>query len=223
MKIGYARVSTRTQKLAPQINALNEAGCDKIYKECLSGVIRKNSVLTELVRILKEGDELVVTRLDRLGRSLRHFLSLTETLKEKGIKLKVLHENIDTDTAHGQFVMNLFAMLAELEREWIRDRTRKGLAVAKASGKKSGRKPGKYKGICDPRTARNRKMALHMKEKEKMSYKEICEHFNITMNTAYTWVYLQKRLEAKEEKERLKKLNIQPNSMKEPLNNSESE
>jgi DNA invertase Pin-like site-specific DNA recombinase len=139
MLIGYARVSTEDQNLNLQRDALQNAGCEQIYTDHISGTKATRPGLTDALSHLRTGDTLVVWRLDRLGRSLRHLIDTVTDLQEDGIGFKSLTENIDTTTSGGKLVFHIFGALAEFEREIIRERTQAGLAAARARGKKGGR------------------------------------------------------------------------------------
>lgn len=140
MVIGYARVSTNEQSLDMQIDALTKAGCERIFSEKISGSKDVRRELAMLLLTLRSGDTLIVYKLDRLGRSLRHLLLLTQNFQQKGIIFKSLNENIDTTSPTGKLIFNIFAMLAEFERDIIRERTNAGLAAARARGRIGGRK-----------------------------------------------------------------------------------
>src|SRR5690349_21158711 len=139
MDIGYARVSTGEQTLDLQLDALHKAGCGKIYQEMASGAKADRPVLDEALRYLRAGDTLVVWRLDRLGRSLKHLIAVVAELAERGIGFKSLTEQIDTTTSGGKLVFHVFGALAEFERELIQERTHAGLAAARARGRVGGR------------------------------------------------------------------------------------
>jgi DNA invertase Pin-like site-specific DNA recombinase len=139
MLIGYARVSTIDQTLALQRDALTEAGCEKILTDTASGSVAERPGLTEALTFARSGDTLVVWRLDRLGRSLRHLIDTVATLKERGIHFRSLQEQIDTATSGGKLVFHFFGALAEFERDLIRERTQAGLIAARARGKFGGR------------------------------------------------------------------------------------
>src|SRR5690242_4958981 len=128
MKIGYARVSTEEQNLDLQLDALTRAGCEKIYQEKVSGMKTHRVELSKLLVQLRAGDTLVIWKLDRLGRSLQHLVELTHELLEKEVGLQSLSDPIDTTTAQGRLVFNIFASLAQFERDLIRERTMAGLA-----------------------------------------------------------------------------------------------
>jgi len=142
MKIGYARVSTRDQNLELQLDALTQAGCELIYQEKASGALAARVELDKLLLQVRPGDTVYIYKLDRLGRSLKHLLDLVADLQRRDIGLISLTDAINTASAQGRLVLNLFASLAEFERELIRERTLAGLAAARARGRVGGRKPG---------------------------------------------------------------------------------
>lgn len=139
MLIGYARVSTQDQKPQLQLDALKAAGCERIFEEKASGAQRERPALQEALSFLREGDTLVVWKLDRLARSLRQLIDTIEKLEERGIGLRSLTEAIDTTTSGGRLVFHIFGALAEFERSIIRERTVAGLASARARGRLGGR------------------------------------------------------------------------------------
>lgn len=140
--IGYARVSTQDQKLDLQIEALRAAGCGKIFTDIASGAKAKRPGLDDALAYLREGDTLVVWKIDRLGRSVSHLIRTVDGLRDRGVSFRSLNDAaMDTTTSSGKLVFNLFAVLADFERDLIRDRTRAGLAVAKARGRSGGRRP----------------------------------------------------------------------------------
>jgi DNA invertase Pin-like site-specific DNA recombinase len=138
--LGYARVSTPEQDLALQLDALEAAGCDRIFSDIASGAKAERPDLVRLLDYVRAGDTLVVWKLDRLGRSMRHLVETVESLKERDVHFRSLQENIDTSTATGKLIFHIFAALAEFERDLIRDRTEAGLAAARARGRVGGRK-----------------------------------------------------------------------------------
>ena len=142
MKIGYARISTRDQSLSMQTEALKAAGCVKIHEEVASGAKTVRPVLDEIIRNLREGDTVVIWKLDRLGRNLAHLIHLTTVLLEKKVGLISLNDPIDTTTSQGRMIFGIFASLAEFERELIRERTSAGLVSARARGRNGGRPKG---------------------------------------------------------------------------------
>jgi DNA invertase Pin-like site-specific DNA recombinase len=139
MLIGYARVSTQDQDPTLQLDALNQAGCEKVFTEKASGAQRDRPQLTAAIDYMRPGDTLVVWKLDRLARSLRQLIDTVEALQTKGIGLRSLTELMDTTTSGGTLIFHIFGALAEFERSVIRERTRAGLASAKARGKLGGR------------------------------------------------------------------------------------
>lgn len=141
MMIGYARVSTQDQNLDLQTEALTRAGCEKIYEDKISGIRAERPGLTRALEMLREGDTLVVWKLDRLGRSVKQLVDMVGELHKQGIQFKSLTDAIDTGTPAGRFFFHVMASLAEMERELIIERTRAGLDAAKQLGRKGGRKP----------------------------------------------------------------------------------
>lgn len=140
MLIGYARVSTRDQNLELQTQALEAAGCDKIFTDKTSGSKTERQGLQEALDFLRPGDVLVVWKLDRLGRSIMHLVTLVESLRVKDIQFKSLTDSIDTSTPSGRFFFNVMASLAQMERELIVERTQAGLKAARELGRIGGRK-----------------------------------------------------------------------------------
>lgn len=139
MSFGYARVSTTQQDEAPQRDALEAAGVDRVYVDHASGATESRPALDDLLGQLRAGDTVVIWRLDRLGRSLRHLIDLVAELEQRGVGLRSLTESIDTATPGGKLVFHVFAALAEFERDLIRERTQAGLAAARARGRVGGR------------------------------------------------------------------------------------
>lgn len=141
MDIGYARVSTGDQNLDLQERALRDAGVAKIFTDKVSGAAATRPGLDKALAALSQGDVLVVWRLDRLGRSLPHLISVVTGLGERGVGFRALHDNIDTTTAQGRLVFHMMGALAEFERALISERTQAGLRAAKARGERLGRRP----------------------------------------------------------------------------------
>lgn len=140
MKIGYARVSTKGQSLEVQIKALTAAGCEKIFAEKLTGRLQSRPELDTCLNFIREGDTLVVYKLDRLGRSLKNIIMLLEDFKKKGIQFISLQDNISTEGATGQLMANILGAFAQFERDLIYERTQDGRRIAKEKGVKFGRK-----------------------------------------------------------------------------------
>ncbi len=141
MLIGYVRVSTNDQNTELQRNALECAGCELIFEDKISGTKSDRPGLKKLLRTLSAGDTLVVWKLDRLGRSMRHLVVLVEELRERGVNFRSLTDAIDTSTPMGRFFFHVMGALAEMERELIVERTRAGFAAARQEGRNGGRKP----------------------------------------------------------------------------------
>lgn len=183
MRIGYARVSTKDQNFVLQEDALKQAGCEKVFREIVSGAKTSRPVLNDLLSRLRKGDVLVVWKLDRLGRSLDHLVKLANELMERNIDLISLNDPVDTTTPQGRLVFNIFAALAEFERDLIRERTQAGLKAARARGRKGGRP----RGI--PTKAKATAMAAETLYKEgELSVQEICGQLNISKPTLYRYL-----------------------------------
>src|SRR5215212_6101191 len=182
MLIGYARVSTNEQNLDLQRDALHKAGCAEIYTDNVSGTKATRPGLTEALSHLREGDTLVVWRLDRLGRSLRHLIDTITAIDERGVGFKSLTENIDTTTSGGKLVFHIFGALAEFEREIIRERTQAGLASARSRGKVGGRPKA-----LTPKEVR---MLRNMAADKSLTVSDICKTLSIGRTTFYRYVKL---------------------------------
>ena len=183
MLLGYARVSTKDQNLDLQIDALTKAGCELLFKDIISGAKAQRPALNKMLEQARKGDIIIVWKLDRLGRSLKHLVELISMFIDKGIGFKSLNDNIDTTTAQGRLIFNIFASLAEFERDLISERTKAGLEAARARGKKGGRPKGLSK------QAQLTAMACETLYKEqKLSISEICKQLNISRNTLYSYL-----------------------------------
>src|SRR3712207_2977755 len=180
MLIGYARVSTEDQNLDLQRDALKNAGCEQIFTDTVSGTKAERKGLTGALSHLRAGDTLVVWRLDRLGRSLRHLIDTITALHDRGVGFKSLQENIDTTTSGGKLVFHIFGALAEFEREIIRERTQAGLASARSRGKVGGR----------PKTlsAKKLQMLRNMAADKSLAVADICKTLGIGRTTFYRYV-----------------------------------
>lgn len=179
MRIGYARVSTQDQNPDLLLDALAGAGCEQVFHEKVSGRIRARPELEACLRTLRQGDTLVVWRLDRLGRSLKDLVEIVHGLESQGIAFQSLTESIDTSSAGGRLIFHVFGALAEFEHNLIADRTRAGLASARARGRKGGRRPKLSKGDV--------KKAAAMLQNPDITKTEVAEHFGVsrvTLNTA---------------------------------------
>lgn len=183
MKIGYARVSTKDQNLSLQIDALKKEGCQLIFKEKVSGAKAERIELNKMIDQIRHGDIVIIWKLDRLGRSLRDLVELVGTLLDKGAGLKSLNDPIDTTTPQGRLIFNIFASLAEFERDIIRERTRAGLEAARVRGRKGGRP----KGLSSE--AQKTAMAAESLYKEgKLTVSEISKKLNISKSTLYSYL-----------------------------------
>jgi len=180
LRIGYARVSTGEQKMDLQLDALEEAGVDRVYQETTSGAAKERPKLERCLEELREGDTLVVWRLDRFGRSLKDLVSKMETLEEKGVDFVSLTEGIDTTTAQGRLTFHIFGALAEFERELGRERTMAGLRAARERGRTGGR----------PRALKEEDLpqVQALMRDPGVSTQQICERFGISKATLYRYV-----------------------------------
>jgi DNA invertase Pin-like site-specific DNA recombinase len=180
MLIGYARISTLDQTPALQQDALRAAGCERIFTDTASGVRTDRPGLTDALGHLRQGDTLVVWRLDRLGRSLEHLIETIRYLEQQGIHFKSLQEQLDTATSGGKLVFHVFGALAEFERDLIRERTKAGLEAARARGRLGGR-PRKL-------TSRKVELLLRVAADKRTSVTGICEALRISRSTFYRYV-----------------------------------
>jgi DNA invertase Pin-like site-specific DNA recombinase len=187
MLIGYARVSTQDQTVDLQTDALTRAGCDKIFTDTASGAKIDRPGLAEAMSHLRSGDTLVVWRLDRLGRTLKHLIATITDLNEQGIGFKSLQESIDTTTSGGKLIFHVFGALAEFEREVIRERTRAGLQAARARGRFGGRPSILAR---DPKRV---SLATKLYVDGAMPVQEICDTLHIGRSTLYRYAQ-EKRL-----------------------------
>lgn len=184
MKIGYARVSTKEQNLDMQIDALRKAGCEKIYQEKASGAKTERPELNNILQNIRKGDILIIWKLDRLGRSLKHLIEVVNELIGKGAGLKSLKDEfIDTTSAQGRLIFNIFASLAEFEREIIRERTQAGLDAARARGRKGGRPKGLSKDAEKTAYA-----AETLYKEGKLGVNEIAKNLGIAKGTLYSYL-----------------------------------
>ena len=184
--VGYARVSTDEQDVQLQLDALKKSGCDddNIFVDKASGARSDRPGLDACIAALEPGDTLLVWRLDRLGRSMSHLVSLVEDLLSKTIGFRSLCDGaIDTTTASGELMFNIFSALAQFERRLIQERTRAGLSAARARGRKGGRRPI---GSDDPRV----RTAKRMHKDHGMSINQICETLKISRPTFYRYLAL---------------------------------
>ena len=183
MKIGYARVSTNDQNLDLQIDALKKDGCEKIYSEVISSVKAERIQLQAMITNLRKGDVIVIWKLDRLGRSLKNLVELITQFTQLDVGLRSLNDHIDTTTPQGRLIFNMFASLAEFERDLIRERTMAGLSSARARG----RLGGKPKGLSQK--AESIACAAETLYKEgKISVNQIAKQLGIAKVTLYNYL-----------------------------------
>ncbi len=175
--LGYARVSTSEQDASLQLDALKDAGCLKVFTDKASGTLDRRPQLGRLLDQLRPGDTVVVWRLDRLGRSLKHLIQLIEDLADKGVGFKSLTEGMDTTTSGGRLIFSIFGALAEFERALIRERTMAGLAAARARGRVGGRPP--------VMTADKIKVARQLYEAKDLTVEEIAKTIGVSRKTVY--------------------------------------
>jgi DNA invertase Pin-like site-specific DNA recombinase len=180
MLIGYARVSTSDQTHDLQEDALKKAGCDRIFTDTVSGAKSERKGLDEALNYVRPGDTLVVWRLDRLGRSLKHLIETITGLNNRKIGFKSITEAIDTTTSGGKLVFHIFGALAEFERDIIRERTQAGLTAARARGRKGGRP----KAL----TPKKAQMAEALHKDKNNTIDEICKTLNVSRATLYRYV-----------------------------------
>ncbi len=180
MKIGYARVSTLDQNPELQFDALRHAGCEKIFEDKISGTVQARPGLKDALDYARKGDCLVVWRLDRLGRSLKHLIEVVEGLEAQEIGFISLQEGFDTTTSGGKLVFQVFGALAEFERNLIRERTKAGLKAARARGRVGGRR--------EKLTPEQVETMKKMYDSQNHTVAEICKVMGITKPTLYRYV-----------------------------------
>src|SRR2546421_6506154 len=187
MLIGYARVSTTDQTLDLQKDALEKAGCSHVFTDTISGATTERPGLEKAFAYLREGDTLVVWRLDRLGRSLKHLIETIADFNNRKIGFKSITENIDTTTSGGKLIFHIFGALAEFERDIIRERTKAGLQAARARGRLGGRP--KAKTLNTPKKVA---MAQSLYDDKTNTIDDICHTLNISRATLYRYIDVQK-------------------------------
>jgi len=179
MLIGYARVSTQDQSLDLQREALVKAGCQKVFEDKISGSRAERPGLAKALEMLREGDTLVVWKLDRLGRSVKHLVDLVSALAKQLIHFKSLTDSIDTTTPSGRFFFHVMASLAEMERELTVERTRAGLEVARQLGRKGGRK----RQMTDSKIESAKKLLANG-----IPPKDVAKNLGVSIPTLYRWI-----------------------------------
>lgn len=175
MIIGYARVSTDTQKLEPQTDALEAAGAERIFADKITGTKRVRPQLELMIDQLREGDVVVVTKYDRLARSLKDLLDIVDAIATRGAGFRSLAEDIDTTTSAGRLVFHVFASIAQFERERISERTKEGLDAARKRGRVGGRPPAL--------SAAQRNEVKRMRDDEQRPLAEIARLFKVSTKT----------------------------------------
>ena len=175
MIIGYARVSTNDQNPELQVDALKKAGAEQIFQEKFTGTLRERPELSQCLRMLRQGDVLIVWKLDRLARSLKDLVEIVQDLQDRGVGFKSLTESIDTTSSGGRLVFHIFGALAEFERDLIRERTIAGLEAARARGRKGGRRPAMSKT--------DTQKAAAMLLDSKVTKTEVAQHFGVSRTT----------------------------------------
>ena len=178
MIIGYARVSTLEQNERLQTDALDKAGCERLFTDHASGAKAHRPELDHMLDTVREGDTLVVWKLDRLGRSVQNLVDLMNLLQSRGVGFRSLTENMDTTTPGGILVFNVFAAMAQFERDLIRERTNAGLQAARARGRKGGR-PSKLDG-------KQRERIRELYQGRTLTVQEIADQYHVSRQTIYS-------------------------------------
>lgn len=179
MLIGYARVSTQDQNLELQLKALKKIGCKKNYQDQISGAKNNRPGLQLALEVLRKGDTLVVWKLDRLGRSVKGLVDLVNELHQNGTHFKSITDNVDTSTPSGRFFFHIMASLAQMERELVAERTRAGLAAARAQGRIGGRKRKMTKSKIE--SAKNLLASGTLP-------KDVARNLGVSIPTLYRWI-----------------------------------
>jgi DNA invertase Pin-like site-specific DNA recombinase len=180
MLIGYARVSTADQSLDLQVDALTQNGCEKIFTDTISGAKAARPGLDQALDFCRDGDTLIVWKLDRLGRSLQHLLEVVDKLENRGVGFRSLQEALDTTSSGGKLIFHIFGAIAQFERDMIRDRTLAGLAAARARGRKGGRR----KAL----TPKQIEIGKTLASDRNRSVTDICETLKISKATYYRYI-----------------------------------
>ncbi len=184
LKIGYARVSTRDQNLDLQTAALTAIGCERIYKEAMSGTRRDRPELNRALEHLRAGDTLVVWKLDRLGRSVKDLVELVGDLEKRGVHFQSTTDSIDTSTPAGRFFFHVMASLAQMERELLVERTQAGLEAARAQNRLGGRK----RAMTESKLESARKLLA-----SGAAPREVAANLGVSLPTLYRWIPASER------------------------------
>ena len=186
MHIGYARVSTQDQDLSLQYDALRQAQCDKIYEDKASGAHASRDGLTLALETVREGDCLLVWKLDRLGRSLKDLVAIVCDLEQRGVHFKCLTDQIDTSTTAGRFFFHVMASLAQMERDLTAERTRAGLDAARRQGRTGGRK----RKMDEAKIVAAKRLL-----QDDLSPRDVAKNLGVSIPTLYRWLPASQRLE----------------------------
>ena len=187
-RVGYARVSTHSQKEDSQVDELKAAGCERVFVDKASGKLAKRPQLDTCLEYMREGDVLVITRLSRAMRSLKHLMELAHQLQERGIGLVVIKQSIDTTSPTGRLVFHILGAIDEFQRELIIEGTHEGLAAARARGKVGGRKAK----LSDADVT----LARELYDRRDRTVQQIADHFHVDRRTIYR--YLEREQEKRE-------------------------
>lgn len=179
MIFGYARVSTEDQSLNMQLDAFKNYGVDEVFEEKITGTKKERPQLDRMLDKLRKGDKVVVYKLDRISRSTKHLIELTELFESKGVEFVSIQDKIDTSTAMGRFFFRTMASIAELERDIISERTKAGLEAARARGRKGGRKATSKSKV---------EQALTLYDSKKYTVPEITEMTGVSKTTLYKYI-----------------------------------
>lgn len=178
MLIGYARVSSKDQNLELQIDELKKTGCSKIFSDKISGINKKRPGLEDALSHLRQGDTLIIWKLDRLGRSLKGLIELVGSLEKGGIHFKSITDGIDTGTPAGRFFFHVMASLSQMERELLIERTKAGLEAAKKRGRTGGRK----RSMTPSKVEAAKKLLA-----EGMPPRDVANNLSVSIPTLYRW------------------------------------
>lgn len=178
MIVGYARVSTQEQNLQMQLDALDKEGCIEVFEEKITGTKKDRPALNEMLKMLREGDRVVVYKLDRISRSTKHLIELAEQFEKKGVEFVSVVDNIDTSTPTGRFFFRMMASIAELERDIIVERTKAGLKSARARGRIGGRPKVNKKKM---------ELAVRMYDSKDYSLSEIVKATGVSQASIYRY------------------------------------
>lgn len=184
MQVGYARVSTKDQNLDLQREALEQGGCKKIYEDKISGTKASRQGLDLALEVLREGDSLVVWKLDRLGRNVKDLVTLVGELEKRGIHFKSLTDNIDTSSTAGRFFFHVMASLAQMERELLVERTQAGLQAARKRGRVGGRK----RTMTDSKLESAKRLLT-----DGVPPKDVAADLGVSVPTLYRWLPASER------------------------------